>query len=359
MQKITVLVLFILCKIPNSTGKFTLTMKTESEKSVDMINHEVLNLIEALCQETYLDFTFVFHAERNMPHFESIFLKRFKFPLVMVEAVLHDDTLLLNSTVPNFTDSDVVHVIFLNSYKIELLTLQSVAKLLVVNLSNNSMLNILKSPSLNQIPKVSLLQYSKDKQHVIISTTIPFSKETSKIYSVQLLKREKLSLDKIFGERFLNFNGHVFHIASSATDAPYMYYAGDRMSPPIDGVAVEMLNTLGRSLNFSYTLTEEALDYEWGSFENGSWTGMLGMIANDNYDFTVNYFTLTAERYSAFDSSVTYWQEGFGLFLLLPRPLPKWKNLYNPFSGQVWLIVLMLVIVMSAFFEIQACSRIY
>ncbi|KAK8389186.1 hypothetical protein O3P69_020868 [Scylla paramamosain] len=121
-----------------------------------------------------------------------------------------------------------------------------------------------------------------------------------------------------------------------------------------DGVEVEMLNTLAANLNFTFDLTTKPPDEKWGYFENGSWTGMLGMVYNGDKNFTVNYFGYTNKRIEDFDASVSYWMEGFGLALLKPQPFPKWRSVYYPFTpvdlaqdkpvlgslGHVWLYVL-------------------
>ncbi|MPC71922.1 Glutamate receptor ionotropic, delta-1 [Portunus trituberculatus] len=119
-------------------------------------------------------------------------------------------------------------------------------------------------------------------------------------------------------------------------DYPYLHQAKDKPEGEGDGVEVEILNALSSQLNFSFDLTTEPPDQLWGDFENGSWTGMLGMVYQGGKNFTVNYFGYTNKRIEDFDASVSYWMEGFGLALLKPKPLPKWRSVYYPFTPVVW-----------------------
>ncbi|XP_066975394.1 ionotropic receptor 21a-like isoform X2 [Macrobrachium rosenbergii] len=54
----------------------------------------------------------------------------------------------------------------------------------------------------------------------------------------------------------------------------------------------------------------------------------------------INFNTFTPERYRDFDLSVAYYNEGFGMVLEIPRPLPRWRNILQPFSFDVWLAII-------------------
>ena len=114
---------------------------------------------------------------------------------------------------------------------------------------------------------------------------------------------------------------------------------------------------IAANLNFTYNLTIYPPDLNWGDFENGSWTGLLGMVHSGDKNFTVNYFGFTSERIEAFDATVSYWNEGFGVALLTPSPLPKWRSIYYPFMPLVWASVLATFAVAVILMYLQVSSH--
>ncbi|KAK3851110.1 hypothetical protein Pcinc_042221 [Petrolisthes cinctipes] len=140
-------------------------------------------------------------------------------------------------------------------------------------------------------------------------------------------------------DRFPSFEGNRFNLATWYLDQPYLYQSLTGPEGEGEGLSVEMLNAMSKIYNFTYDMTTVSPDEQWGMFENGSWNGMLGMIHTQDKHFTVNMFTYTRDRMRDFDASVSYWMEGFGMALMPPDPLPKWRNVYYPFSWQVWVCV--------------------
>ncbi|KAK3866670.1 hypothetical protein Pcinc_027805 [Petrolisthes cinctipes] len=145
--------------------------------------------------------------------------------------------------------------------------------------------------------------------------------------------------DKLFVDRFPSFEGNRFNLATWYLDQPYLYQSLTGPEGEGEGLSVEMLNAMSKIYNFTYDMTTVSPDEQWGMFENGSWNGMLGMIHTQDKHFTVNMFTYTRDRMRDFDASVSYWMEGFGMALMPPDSLPKWRNVYYPFSWQVWVCV--------------------
>ena len=76
-----------------------------------------------------------------------------------------------------------------------------------------------------------------------------------------------------------------------------------------------------------------------GELDNGTWDGLLGEVIDGDKNFTINYFTITQERLDYFDSSVSYFREGFGFALKNPAPYPPWTSLIYPFSWQVYMTI--------------------
>nr|XP_027207752.1 ionotropic receptor 21a-like [Penaeus vannamei] len=180
-------------------------------------------------------------------------------------------------------------------------------------------------------------------------TSFPF--EERKIKSIGIWSNTKFaSKEDLFVDRFESFRGYEFQLGTWLDDYPYLYQSKTKPEGYGDGLEVEMLDAMARVLDYKYNLTKESPDMMWGAFENGSWNGMLGMVHRKEKNFTVNYFVITGERVDAFDASVSYWMEGFGMSLMSPPPLPKWRGAYYSFTPFVWLslavtFVLVLIII--------------
>ncbi|KAK3877271.1 hypothetical protein Pcinc_018006 [Petrolisthes cinctipes] len=141
--------------------------------------------------------------------------------------------------------------------------------------------------------------------------------------------------DILSKNRLRHFHHHAFHLAGWNADRPFLY-RNDYNGGIHAGVAVEILNSLSRPLNFTYTLTKEPPDLEWGNFINGTWTGLLGMVDRGDKNFTVNSLYPSTERHRDFELSPPCWADGYAAFLLRPRPLPAWSNMHRPFTLPVW-----------------------
>ncbi|KAK3870534.1 hypothetical protein Pcinc_001824 [Petrolisthes cinctipes] len=141
--------------------------------------------------------------------------------------------------------------------------------------------------------------------------------------------------NSLFKNRFLHFYHHTFHLAGWNADRPFLYTSN--LNGGIHaGVAVEMLNSLSGPLNFTYTLTKEPPDLQWGNYINEKWTGLLGMVDSGEKYFTVNNLYPSPERQRDFDMSPPCWADSFAAFLLQPLPLPAWSNMHRPFTFPVW-----------------------
>ncbi|XP_068220453.1 glutamate receptor ionotropic, delta-2-like [Palaemon carinicauda] len=141
-------------------------------------------------------------------------------------------------------------------------------------------------------------------------------------------------------ERFHNFNNAMLYLGSWCDDFPFLYPVDDGKCT---GTSLDLLQIISKKLNFTYDVQMETADHNWGSKENGNWTGMLGDVIYNNKDLVVNYFLLTETRNEDFDSTRAYYSEGFAFALKIPPPKPQWPGLLYPFSGVMWLSVILTV----------------
>lgn len=148
----------------------------------------------------------------------------------------------------------------------------------------------------------------------------------------------------LFPERFETFDGVVLHLGSWCDDFPFLYPEGGGC----EGISFDLLDIIANKLNFSCTVQMETADHNWGSKENGTWTGMLGDLIYNNKDLVVNYFLLTEERNMDFDTTYAYYSEGFNFALKIPPPVPQWRGLLYPFTRDMWITTICTTLLMVA-----------
>ncbi|XP_050730799.1 uncharacterized protein LOC127005730 [Eriocheir sinensis] len=220
--------------------------------------------------------------------------------------------------------------------------------LLVDATSGVSPANLLREEAFSRVVHLALLRpLPQSSAPPAVYSLFPYARFISKVFHLSYIFlgqvrrtgswRAGTPLHGLFADRFPNFEGCEFHLATWLDDHPYLYPEDDIIGNDPDGLQVEVLNALGHVLNFTYTMTQQPPDDNWGTIENGSWTGMLGMVHRGEKDFTVNFFGYTLEKMQDFDASSSYWMEGFGLTLRAPPPLPRWRAAYYPFRITVWL----------------------
>ncbi|XP_042219287.1 glutamate receptor ionotropic, kainate 2-like [Homarus americanus] len=126
----------------------------------------------------------------------------------------------------------------------------------------------------------------------------------------------------------------------------------------LDGTSKRLMDVLASWLNFTATYSNKASDLEWGKRdENGTWSGILGDVHRGRKHLAVNYLTVTDQRAQDFDYSVSYYNEGFGLALKVPPPLPRWRSLLYPYTSEAWAALVGVVLVVGFTFYLLNLSR--
>ncbi|KAG7163307.1 Glutamate receptor ionotropic, delta-2-like 12 [Homarus americanus] len=147
----------------------------------------------------------------------------------------------------------------------------------------------------------------------------------------------------LFPERFTTFDGTQLHLGSWCDDFPFLY--------PEKGVCVgsslDLLHIMATKLNFTYNVQMEPADHNWGSKENGTWTGMLGDLIYNDADLVINVFQLTEEIFAEFDISYPYHVESYVFLLVVPPPVPQWRGLSYSFTATVWLAIILTIVLVT------------
>lgn len=185
---------------------------------------------------------------------------------------------------------------------------------------------------------------------LVVYTIQPFSSRVPKFLG-EWSQQRFTTLETILVDRYPTFEGHTFEVASWIGEMPYIYRRDS--NERAEGVSVELLSCLASKLNFTYTLIEKPSDSAYGKRINGSWNGIFGLLQRREKAFSINNLYLTDERATSFDASVPCWQDGYGVFLQTPEPLPKWMSVYRTFSPGVWGLIVTFLAVATVFLYTQ------
>ena len=218
--------------------------------------------------------------------------------------------------------------------------------LLFLSLGSTSATSLLREEALHIVKNVvsleSLPVAGNNSDSIGVFTRFPFSSGSETFLGYW--RRDTFgSWIALFPNRFSVFEGYTFHISTWFNDIPFLY--GDELKPK--GAMIKVLEIFSAKLNFTYTLTLKSPDLKWGATVNGSWNGVLGMIAKKEKNFTINSFMITSERMQAFDSSAIVIIDRISVLLLSPQQLPKWLSIFRPFSPAVLVFFASIIAILS------------
>ncbi|KAK8381627.1 hypothetical protein O3P69_018612 [Scylla paramamosain] len=143
-----------------------------------------------------------------------------------------------------------------------------------------------------------------------------------------------------------DFSGHRFSIVTLDW-YPFMDFRRDSTESattvtPQDSLDVRILNTLTRTLNFTWVCWGDwyemrvPWDDQWGtSTPSGNWTGVVGTLQYHKADFSLLLSWLRG-RYQVVEYSRIYVNEPIVMIMLKPGPLPQYLALIRPLSGETW-----------------------
>ncbi|KAK4308726.1 hypothetical protein Pmani_019588 [Petrolisthes manimaculis] len=162
---------------------------------------------------------------------------------------------------------------------------------------------------------------SINKQHILLNSTLFFSDN----------------------DPFLNFEGHKLRVVTTMY-FPYVAYRKEGEGPgtPVvftDSLDGRLYQTLSPALNFTYEVHEEP-NRTWGTETNGVFSGMMGQLQREECDLCT-MTALNPSRQANFHLAEAYPADGLVLISRKPDLLPPYLSLVRPFSGEVWVSLLM------------------
>ncbi|XP_022309544.2 glutamate receptor U1-like isoform X2 [Crassostrea virginica] len=116
------------------------------------------------------------------------------------------------------------------------------------------------------------------------------------------------------------------------------------------GYCMELLKDMGKSLNFTYTVTE-ARDGEFGRrLDNGSWTGMIGQLERREVDLMVATTSIRPDREMVMDFTIPFFYDSSSI--LMKKPDPNEKKVFilaRPLHWEVMACTAVVLIVCALF----------
>jgi ionotropic glutamate receptor len=114
------------------------------------------------------------------------------------------------------------------------------------------------------------------------------------------------------------------------------------------GLIFEILNHMSEDLNFTYNILEPRSGETWGVLlSDGSWTGMMKMVAEDKVVIGAAAFTVTAERSQYVNFTQVLEREAYGFMVNRPEELSRVLLFAAPFSYPVWICITITVIIVA------------
>ncbi|XP_071544962.1 glutamate receptor ionotropic, delta-1-like [Panulirus ornatus] len=144
--------------------------------------------------------------------------------------------------------------------------------------------------------------------------------------------------------------GHKFRIVT-VPYFPYMDY--DRKSrlennrvTTRDSLDMRLINTFSETLNFTFEIYAEP-DRSFGDEQDGVFTGMIGQLQREESDFST-IVAPTPGRLKVVDYLRAYPSDVMVVTSLKPALLPEYLALIRPFSGELWLALVVSVVAWGA-----------
>ena len=107
------------------------------------------------------------------------------------------------------------------------------------------------------------------------------------------------------------------------------------------GTFPDVWHTLSQQMNFTYTVS---CAYQWGSFVNGTWNGMVGQVEKGIYDVAVADLTITKDRSTVVNFLPSLKEAKVELFMKTPNDSIHWNAYLLPFTSQVWFVLLLWIV---------------
>lgn len=117
-----------------------------------------------------------------------------------------------------------------------------------------------------------------------------------------------------------------------------------------EGYCIDLMNELAKIVGFKYILMVRN-DTNYGKKVEGKWVGIIGQMLANETDMGIADFTITKVREEAVDFTLPFMNTGISL--LYKKPTSKDTKLFSfldPFSMEVWALLIAITIVVTVIF---------
>nr|XP_053630413.1 glutamate receptor ionotropic, delta-2-like [Cherax quadricarinatus] len=105
------------------------------------------------------------------------------------------------------------------------------------------------------------------------------------------------------------------------------------------GIDIQIMNTLGSFLNFTYRVVSPA-DGQWGGpLPDGTVSGLIGQVARREVHIAICEITITASRETVMDFTIPYYLETITVVSRAPAEKNRAFAVFSPFTLQVWVCI--------------------
>ncbi|OWF41423.1 Glutamate receptor ionotropic, kainate 2 [Mizuhopecten yessoensis] len=222
--------------------------------------------------------------------------------------------------------------------------LQLVRKALF-NIGSNSTMTTMNKSDMNYLI-LELLQSELQGCHWSPVQTLMFTvggRGWSHVGYVDTMGRTAFHAE-IFPNTRFGFNHRKFAV-STLEWAPFVIASPNNT---YTGLCFDLLDHLASSLNFTFEI-DRPPDGQWGVINaNGTWTGMVGQLAEAEIDIVVAPLSTQAKREKVMDFTYSFYIDYTTILMKKKDPTTtKWRTLIDPFSEELLLCVLISLPVMS------------
>ncbi|GIY30651.1 hypothetical protein CDAR_541251 [Caerostris darwini] len=150
---------------------------------------------------------------------------------------------------------------------------------------------------------------------------------------------------------------HNIIVASLEMSQVFQFPSGKDGDVKPGGIEGRLLEELSQILQFTYTLMTPP-DKQWGSkTDNGSWTGMIGLVNRGQADLALGLTGITQERQEVVDFTESYFVNERTFAIKFPDLAPRAFVYTHPFDVYTWIGISVLMFIMPLIFIKLTCSK--
>lgn len=187
---------------------------------------------------------------------------------------------------------------------------------------------------------VAFIHYDSD--NIVLLTFMPFSKE--RCNSVKPVKindfnenTKQWESEDFFPPKFRNLQSCAIKVGTYET-APGLMINSNENRLKLYGFEGDLFNDIAKHLNFTMNIT--VVNYSGGAvYENGSATGLIEKIINNEFDLIMSLFSANFLRSVFLTPTLSYFIDKMIVIIPADRMLDSFLKLFYAFQFTLWMIL--------------------